>query len=545
MKKFKKTAAFVLVCAMLMTSVCIVNADRAFSDLPSDHWSYSYVQQLVNDGTINGYTDGTFKPSGTVSRAEFVKMLGKSSVAYSKAFADVETSHWAYDYIMYADMDIEGEYFKPNDAITRNDVLKLLYKRSGSPKGFVVPSIISRQSDNADAAAWAYTYGIMTGGEGVNLNLQSGLTRAEAAALICRSRALNSDSKKYSFSELVNDEVLKRVYNSFNLFGDEYNPSRTFTNGEISWAFAQLACDQTHVTFNNMLTGYSIDREHSYPFYSYCISIVGEDKMTEEFYDSNANNLDTIAAMMFALHHKVKTPVAGTNMNNFYADVKSVPNKNENRFVTAAYELGIKLDNSNNINPTADITAKNLALILLQMDTIAGFNTNYVISAYGSFGLDASVKTAVYDYPAKAANFKFILNDVPNNVYNTPFIDENGKIATGLPKNMFRIARDYNNPFVILVQTIRGITKELGADVDITYYPSLVCESEKGYVIRLKITVRSTKGSKTFNDVFASDVANDMPLSTGDTFYADLATGIKLQGLNLPIEDAAFTQIIK
>ena len=544
MKKFKSVVAVLLACTMVLGSVSLVSAAKTFSDLPSSHWAFSYVNQLVNDGTINGYTDGTFKPTGTVSRAEFVKMLGKSSVAYTQPFTDVPSNHWAYDYIMHADMDIEGTEFKPNDAITRNDVLKLLYKRAGSPKGAVAPGMITKQSDNPDAAAWAYVYGIMNGSDGVNLNLSSGLTRAEAAALICRSRALDSSSKVYSLSEIVNDDVLKKVYNSFDLFGDEYNPQRTFTNGEIAGDFAKLASDQIHVTYDGLLTGYSVDRPNSYQFYTYCYSVVGEDKMTEAFYDAKANNLDTVAAMMFALHHKVKKQVSKNNRDNFYADVKSVPNSNENWLVTSAYELGVKLDNNNNINPAADITAKNLALILLQMDSEAGFNTNYKISRYGSFGYDASLRTDVYSYPAKASDFKFVLKDVPNEVYNKDFIDENGKKATGHAKDIFRTARDYNSPFTVCIQQVRSFAETFGADITLTYYPSLVCESEKGYVMRLKIEINEVKGSKKFGDIFQSKVSNDIELSSGMTLYADAATCTKLQGLHLPVDDVVFTQIV-
>ncbi len=545
MKKIKSILSLMLVAALMLTSVCVVSADRSFSDLPSDHWSYSYVQKLVNDGTINGFTDGTFRPNATVSRAEFIKMIGKIEGATTRYFADVPSTHWAYDYIIHTDMDVSGNNFYPTDAITRNDVLKLLYKRAGSPKGIVAPGMITGQSDNPDAAAWAYVYGIMTGGEGVNLNLDSGLTRAEATALICRSRELNANSKKYSLTELVDEQVLSRVYNSFNLFGDTYTPDRTYTNGEIAKAFVMLACDQEHVTYDNILTGYSVDRENSFAFNSYCRSVIGEDKMTEKFYDEKATNINTVAALMFALKNKAMAPVERNHTDNYYPDVKTKLNKNMNRFLTGAYELGIRLDNNNNLKPNDPITAKNLALILLQFDYAAGFNTTHNMVVTGTYTTDESLRTSIYDYPGKSSDYKFVLKNVPNVVYDTPFVDENGKIVTTKPKDIFRVARDYHAPFVNMLKQAVDYAKELGASVSVSYYPSLVCQVKTGYVLRLKITVNTVDGTKNFSDVFASNLKEDFVLENGMTFYADLATGSNLQGTYMPIDNATFTQVIR
>ena len=74
-----------------------------FNDIDASHWAYTNVQTLVNDGTVSGYGDGSFRPNGTVTRAEFVKMLGLGSVTRPMAYADVAPQHWAYTYVMNAD----------------------------------------------------------------------------------------------------------------------------------------------------------------------------------------------------------------------------------------------------------------------------------------------------------------------------------------------------------------------------------------------------------------------------------------------------------
>lgn len=543
MKKFKSMLSLLLVCALLFCAVPAVSAAKSFSDLPASHWASSYVAKLVSDGTINGFTDGTFRPTATVSRAEFVKMLGKSSVAYQTDFTDVPKSHWAYDYIKYADMDVSGDEFRPADAITRNDVLKLLFRRAGSPNGAVAPGCVTSQSDSSDAAAWAYVYGIMNGSDGVDLKLSDSLTRAEAAALICRARELNSSSKKYSLTEIVNDDVLAKVYSSFDFFGDTYSPERTLTNGELAYAFAVLTCEQVHLTYSALVSGYSVDRPYSYPFYTYCYYIAGTDNMTEEFYDKAATNEDAVAALTFAARRKTDKVFPTAQKGVCYADVTS-SDENKANLLSVAYADGLRLDNDNNIKPKESLTVRNFALLILQLDYEAGFNSSVEIQTYGAFKKDTSLRTDIYTYPAKASAYKFILKDVSNDIYNKDYVDENGKLATGLPKDFFQMARDYYSPFATCLNAVKYSAKDCGADVLLTYYPSMVCESEKGYVMRIKINVESVDGVKTFNEVFPSNIKSDFKLEPGMEIYADLATGAKLSGLQLPADNVVFTQIV-
>ena len=130
----KKFLCLILAAAALLPT-CVL-ADTGFTDLDSSHWSYGYVSRLVEDKTVNGYEDGSFKPDGLVTRAEFVKMIGKSSERAASDFRDVPSSHWAYEYIMQSGMNIApGEAFRPDDIMTRNDVAALVWKRAGGKAG--------------------------------------------------------------------------------------------------------------------------------------------------------------------------------------------------------------------------------------------------------------------------------------------------------------------------------------------------------------------------------------------------------------------------
>ena len=86
-------------------------AATRFSDVGYNAWYYDAVASAVAYGWIGGYSDGTFRPNKAITRAEVVtivnRMLNRSfdaAVAASRVtrFADVPTSHWAYQNISEA-----------------------------------------------------------------------------------------------------------------------------------------------------------------------------------------------------------------------------------------------------------------------------------------------------------------------------------------------------------------------------------------------------------------------------------------------------------
>ncbi|MDP4008801.1 MAG: S-layer homology domain-containing protein [Candidatus Peregrinibacteria bacterium] len=78
-QKTNSRRAFSLLTTLaLVFSVFVLpaNADQAnFSDVPPNHPYYDAVQFLKNKEIISGYSDGTFKPAGTINRAEAMKII--------------------------------------------------------------------------------------------------------------------------------------------------------------------------------------------------------------------------------------------------------------------------------------------------------------------------------------------------------------------------------------------------------------------------------------------------------------------------------------
>lgn len=156
----KRIIAFLLMTIMLMSSMTNVMA-VSFSDLDSGHWAYEYITTLAEQGVINGYTDGTFRPSGTITAAEFIKLItvaavGEEEVNKTSVPADYFLAHkWYGKYVYWAGensllMKSFGE--EGWDApISRLDMAKILYSFS-SYKGLfdILNSGGKNNSENAN-----------------------------------------------------------------------------------------------------------------------------------------------------------------------------------------------------------------------------------------------------------------------------------------------------------------------------------------------------------------------------------------------------------
>lgn len=72
-----------------------------FKDVASGSWYETAVRTLAGKGVIAGYPDGTFKPNASVTRAEFCAMASRffSLKEGSVKFTDVPASFWGYGYI--------------------------------------------------------------------------------------------------------------------------------------------------------------------------------------------------------------------------------------------------------------------------------------------------------------------------------------------------------------------------------------------------------------------------------------------------------------
>lgn len=104
-----------------------VSADvtNPFTDIATNDWYYTAVTSAVSYGWINGYSDGSFRPQATITRAEVVtivnRMLNRTADRnfvdsnVTAQFDDVPNTYWAYYNIMEA--TIAHDHSIDNDGV--------------------------------------------------------------------------------------------------------------------------------------------------------------------------------------------------------------------------------------------------------------------------------------------------------------------------------------------------------------------------------------------------------------------------------------------
>ena len=132
-KSLTRAEATVVLANILNIQPTDDNYETKFSDVKPQQWFYNYVSALTEKGIINGYPDGTFRPNDKITRAEMVTLVVKAlglNGEYESSFSDISNS-WAKDAIAIASAKgwINGYSdgtFRPNDSITRAETVVFL-----------------------------------------------------------------------------------------------------------------------------------------------------------------------------------------------------------------------------------------------------------------------------------------------------------------------------------------------------------------------------------------------------------------------------------
>lgn len=109
-----------------------------FPDVQTGAWYYDYVETMYNNGDINGYPDGQFRPEVGINRAEIAKMVVnafdclETDLSGAPHFTDVNSSDWFYSYVEtaynYNLMDGFGDgSFGPELPVTRAETAVIVW----------------------------------------------------------------------------------------------------------------------------------------------------------------------------------------------------------------------------------------------------------------------------------------------------------------------------------------------------------------------------------------------------------------------------------
>ena len=137
-----------------------------FTDVKAGMWCNRAIATLTNMGIIKGYTDGSFQPNKSITRAELATIIARFAKldVNTKTFSDIN-GHWAQKNIELAAGNgwingYEDGTFRPNNNITRAETFaminRVLDRQTESVSDLLPTSEMNMWSDNLNENAWYY-----------------------------------------------------------------------------------------------------------------------------------------------------------------------------------------------------------------------------------------------------------------------------------------------------------------------------------------------------------------------------------------------------
>ncbi|MDI6824691.1 MAG: S-layer homology domain-containing protein [Bacillota bacterium] len=201
-----RLAAIVVVaalCSVAPAQPAAAEAAPRFPDL-AGHWARDDVMRGVELGFLDGYPDGTFRPDGSVTRAEFAKMVAaafKLERAAGKAVFQDCRGTWFEPYLVAACSaavvvpEEYGAFYRPDEPIPRAEAAAYLVRALGRGGSAALRDPGDAPFDDCarvpafyrGAVAEAAVLGILKGYPDGTVRGESGCTRAEAVVLVLRA----------------------------------------------------------------------------------------------------------------------------------------------------------------------------------------------------------------------------------------------------------------------------------------------------------------------------------------------------------------------
>ena len=186
-------------------------AGAAFRDVPAAHWASAAIKAAVEQGFVNGYADGTFRPADPVTNAHFNAMLSrafypadlksaKSGASWWTPNVTVNDAHGILDGTDLKQAELaEGVWSAEiNAPISRCDMAQMMYNIL-LDKGAPLPSAAECQAAQSRMGDWSriparyqeavstcYALGRLNGQKDGTFGGSSSMNRAQGCTVISR-----------------------------------------------------------------------------------------------------------------------------------------------------------------------------------------------------------------------------------------------------------------------------------------------------------------------------------------------------------------------
>ncbi|MBR1431518.1 S-layer homology domain-containing protein [Ruminococcus sp.] len=179
-------------------------ANIKFSDVTESHWAYSTIMDMTAKGFFNGTSEpvngvGTFSPSSTMSRAEFITVAMR--VMYQNEAASVkptDSSWWSGYYRLAVNKGIllrsELDSGKLDKAMTRQEMAMILVRCVEKNEALTNRVSTSQIADYSSVGSYykdfvldCFSFGLLCGVDDKGTFMPSAtLDRAQGATVLCR-----------------------------------------------------------------------------------------------------------------------------------------------------------------------------------------------------------------------------------------------------------------------------------------------------------------------------------------------------------------------
>ncbi|MBP3361190.1 MAG: S-layer homology domain-containing protein [Clostridia bacterium] len=209
MSLLKRAAALAVSASLSICALLPIHASaETFSDVYEIHWAYSAIERCAAKKWFSGYPDGTFRPDGSITRAEamkvFVAFLGEPlSTVTESTYYDVAPGEWYAPYIEAGKelfpkrQSLDGQLkFQPDMPVTREDIIYAIVVALGytDEVEFADQSVLNMFSDKNSLSSNVLPYvsvavsnKFVSGHADGTIGGQDPLTRAEFATLLGRA----------------------------------------------------------------------------------------------------------------------------------------------------------------------------------------------------------------------------------------------------------------------------------------------------------------------------------------------------------------------